>query len=397
MTTNTAPFSPAVLELVTGSHAQWLTLDYSTDRGATWHPLALVDGRLGWQERRTPRVLADVEVALDEDDPGDVGVYAALDPRAYILGRFTATYVLEDGTEDAHPVAVLQLRARGINHAGVVRLTFASKEAQYLDNTGTPLASGLVSSTPATFTADPAAWVASALTTGLAAGGPGDPPTVVNSCPVTSLACPDNQATMPPWDYWQQLADAGGFDIYDDGDQIMRVAPRVFTTNAGDCTDLSAIGAASVVLDTEVAASRDDFANWARVVYVYMTENTSGQLVRNVTGADAKLNTGPYSITSSGWRWLVDERDGRPSVAFMRAQVLELVKLMLSKVKTATVTAVPLWWLRPGDTVRLDGAGLGDYAIASSVEFSIGSAEMRVDVRFPYSDIAPTDYTLSNW
>ena len=39
----------------------------------------------------------------------------------------------------------------------------------------------------------------------------------------------------------------------------------------------------------------------------------------------------------------------------------------------------------------------GAFAIVSAVEFLLTGQEMRVEVRYPSTDVDPADYTLSDW
>lgn len=382
MTAPTFPFHPAVAQLVTESHRQWVALEYSTDAGASWAALDLTEGTLTWQERRTPRVIGEVTVA----DPGP-DVIAALDPRRYVLGRFTAHYLLPDGSTDAHPVFTGHLRERDTRRPDdALRLVFASKEMLYLDAAAQPLIAGLVTAEPDPTPVDPAGVIADTLAALLWPGQPGDPPALnVTTAPLAPVEAP---ALRRPdeWEWLQNVADAAGLAVYDDGDQVIQVQP--VPTLASTTRAAFAVGAGSTIVSSESRVTREDFAN--RSTVAFRSRGAGG--VDYLTVGVAAITAGPYSPAQAGWCQLDEERQGRPSQAFADRVAATLLRRALSRSRGTQFTAVPHWWLRPGHTVTVQlPAGAQDRHLVTALSFDIAAASMTVTTRYPDdgTDITP--------
>lgn len=380
---STAPFDPAVATLVQESHSQWVTLAYSTDAGATWTDLALVDGTVGWAERRAPRVLADVEIAdVDED------TIAALDPLAYVLGRFTVTYVLPDGRPDSQVVATLQLRVRGTRRPdGVLRLTFASIEAAIIDAASAASITTGNGTSPEVITVDPIDTLAVYLAD--YAFGPYDPLTVT----VTAQTRPDVEAPYDQrpdgWAWLQGIADTADLDFYDPGDQTIVIADR--PTVQAQSSARFAAGAGSTLLTSDSSVSREDWANQVNIAYLYDSATTEGVTYPDATFGVAKILDGPYSLTAAGWKLHYEEVQGKVSQATANKRAKNTLRVLSSRAHGLTFTAVPHWWLRPGATVTVQLPAADEARhLASEVEFSIAAQEMRVTTRRPDDTLITT-------
>ena len=376
----TAPFPAAVAELVQGSHEHYVTAEYSLDNGTSWTELDVVDGQLSWQERRSPRVVADVMVPVPE-----AAVLAALDPRAWVLARFTATYVLPNGSKASAVVAKLHLRTRSTSRPdGLVRLTFSSIEAALIDGLDIPDLVTIGAGSPATpepISVDPTATLKSRLE-GVLFG-----PAAVGFQAIVTARGKDNvdapAYASNGWGWLQDIADAAGLEMFDPGDGLMRVAD--LPVIAADTAGQFAAGANSVILTSDSDVTREDFANQYLVDYSYEAGTTPNTYTAHVYGT-AKVAAGPFSWAAAGRKVAYEARDGKVSQAFANAQAGQLLALAVSRSRGLTLTAVPHWWIRPGQTITVQlPAADEDRHLVSEVTFDLTRKEMRIVTRRPDS------------
>lgn len=382
-----APVPAALADVVAESHTQWVTLEYSTNRGSTWAPLDLIDGTVTWQERRAPRVLADLVAAFPDQATVD-----ALDPRRYVEGRLVAHYVMPDGsTQDLAPVR-LHLRQRGSAQPdGNMRLVFASSEALWLDGSSVPLVDGPANYDPPLAFLDPVGTIRNYLRDSMAPGEPGSTVTVSADVIRPNLYVAEN-TTVDTWQWLQDLADACEVDIFDNGDKVLRIAARPVRPGLVDAAAFSE-GVNSTLLESDSVVSREEFANSVYVRYRYASKNAStGDTYTQSVYGMASIASGPYSPAQAGYRFVMETKEGRVDQGTANQAARVLLAQLLSRSRSLQFHAVPQWWLRPGDTVTVQVVGgQAVRQFVSELGFDIADRRMTIRTRLPDTTTAITE------
>lgn len=379
MTSATAPFAPGVAELITGPHDVSATVTLTSPVLPDPLVLDVIGGRIGWDERRSPRVDGDLTCALPDGAAGMTAL-AALDPRTSTARvALTITYVLPSGELDAHVVADLHLRDREVNRpGGDVRIRCTSDEALAIDAspTGTYGYEGGDGTEPDTVTkANGPAWIAGVYADLIH-------PEVPAGVVITAPARPAEWPYGNPRDYWDSISDMAdqlNIDVFDQGDRVLRIAPR--TGVASNSVLALKSGPGGTVLRSRSGVSRDDFANFVIIRYVW-TKPSTGEEMR-VFGT-ARITAGPYNVTDNTYKSLVEERDS-PTTQFAANLAAEtILARMVSRSRSVNLTAVAAWWVRPGHTVTVDLPASDEARhLVSSVVFDLSEMTMDLATRLP--------------
>lgn len=365
----TAPFHASVELLVRESHQQ--TVRVEVESGGVTYDFEPLDYSVDWDETRSPRVHASVDVAV----PTSQEVLDAIDPRTSVRVRVIVGYRLQTGTLDEHVVADLGLRNRTVRRtddAAVMTLTCASDEALVIDGT-TSNPSASASST----------WTASSLTAGITtlitdilAGTPAAAPAIVSTVPAAGAVT----FPMEPhaWDQINDAADRFDIDVYDNGDRVFRIAPRA-GVSAESALQLQT-GVNGTVLSSETGISRDDWANW--VVVWYRWPNTAMVDGYEIAGGQAHVLSGPFAPAASGYKMLMEVREYPGTYAGGAAAAATILRRMLARSRSYQLTAVPAWWVRPGHTITLQlPLGSQERHLVSRVGFRPNA--MTIETRLP--------------
>lgn len=374
---STAPFDAAVAQLITETHQQRVTARAVV--AGTTIDLPLIDYTVDNTERRTPRWSAILTTPIPDE-----ATLNLLDPRTYVRVTITAGYRLPGGDWDDVDVVALCLRAREVDRPrDTLTLTCASHEALILDRDVIPQHPNDYG----TFTTNEVQWSPSGsamvklywedMLYELRQGPLADLVVVdeVRSGPSTVVINPGSE-----WDRFESVAEQEGFDMFDDGSLTLRLAPRP-ALSATTAHDLS-VGANGTILESSAAVDRDDWANYVVLRY-HWVDKTSGQPVDSYVYGSARVKTGPYAPDAAGWRYLVEDREGRPSQAAADRAAATILTRLLSRSRSLRLEAVSAWWLRAGHTVTVQlPQGPQERHLVAGVIFRAGD-RMTVVTRLP--------------
>lgn len=363
----TGPYHPSVATLVSGPHRQAVTAACVDSLGTV--PLDLLPGStVDWSERRSPCVAANLVCSIPAAD-----VLARLDPRKNVRVTITAGYHLADGTRSVAQVANLHLRTRTVDRPRhTLTLTAVSDEALVIE--GAKRAVSLDSPyVPPTLADGIGSLILQVLAGTPAAGRP-----ITNTLPAKT------GQTVIGTDYWRaitDLADQGDADIYDEGDRVFRIAPRVYTASTSVATLRT--GPGGTVTATSSTVDRDDFANDVQLRYEW---RDAGGAEQGITGA-AALSSGPWAPASVGFCGYTEDRPGPITQAAADAAAATLLRRLTSRSRTIELEAVAHWWIRPRQTVTIQlPTGEQSRVLVVSVRFDIDRRTMHLTTRAPETE-----------
>lgn len=366
----TAPFDPAVAELVKGSHKVTAALTATTP-GQPAVTLSLIGGRISWAEDRAPRVSATFRCAL----PDDAALLQLLDPRLRVRLALTITYTLPSGATSSAVVANLGLRDRRVVRPdAVVELEAASDEALVIDASGPAAYSD---PRPALVTyADGPGWMATNISQSLA--WLGGPDATVDRSAAPAASAQWDPAYSDQWDAIVDMADQLNLDVFDPGDRVFRIAPR--PTVAGTSVFTVTTGSTGTLLSSDSGLGRDNWANFVTVAYEW---SSSAGVPQRIWGT-ARVTSGPYKADTIGYKSLSERRDTATTQAAANKVAAAILGKLLSRSRTQTATTVAAWWVRPGHTVTID-LPLSSPAqhIVSWVDYDIDDMTMTLGTRLP--------------
>lgn len=374
MTSHTAPFDESVATLVTGSHTQGLSI-VATPAGGSPIPLAVVGGRLSWDESRAPRVAGEFEVPT----PTDAATRALLDPRTRVRVAVTVTYTLSSGVLDDQLVANLHLRRRRLGRGpGTLMLEVASDEALVIDSSQN--ASVTIGAHPDTVAlTDGAGWIASMIIAG--AWNLGETPPTVNRLTVPSLAAERPFDVIDQWQTISDIADQLDLDVYDPGDRVFRITRRPAV--AAETSLIVKGGPGGALLDADEFIARDDWANF--VVIRYEWDNSAG--AKQLVWGTARVLGGPLAYTTVGAKIYTEIRDTPATTNSANNAALTVLSRMLSRSRSLEFRYPSAWWVQPGDTITYQpDAGEQQRHLVASVEHNLSDHTMRVRTRVPDND-----------
>lgn len=353
----TDPFVSGIEKVASAAHRQ--VFRATAVSGATRIDLDVETYRLGWDERRAPRVGASLICKV----PDDQATIDLLDPRTGCRVEITAGYVLPGGVENAFKIADLGLRRRQVGRPdNRMTLTLASDEALAID--GSPAYGFNISggSTPLAMQA----LLNSAMTP--------DPAVVITH--------PDNAATtvndvQDRWATVDDLADVIGADVYDNGLRTFYITPRPTVASLSAAT--LKVGTGGTITGSDAVLDRDDWANYVSLRYRW----------RNAAGVDqqvigtATVASGPFAPATTGLKIYTEDRNVPASVGSANAAAKAVLARFLSRSRSYTLSAVSYWWLRPGMTVTVQlPTGNQERHLVASVEFT-DDGSMTVTTRLP--------------
>jgi hypothetical protein len=346
-------------DLIAGPHGQVL-------RAYADHPefdapieLDLEAATVTLDEQRAPRVVAQLTVTTPSD-----AALALLDPRTGVRVILEAGYVRPGGDEDATPVFDLGLRKiRSARPGDTTTLELASDEALVID--ASPSVSASVSSSSTT----------GAIVALLRQCISPYPRTVVTSStgPAVNLALvPDR------WGGVADLADRIGARVFDDGTRTWRITPD---TVVADPAHTLTVGDGGTVTASSDSTDRDSWANYVAHRYRWRTAGASSD---SEVYATAYAKAGPYAVDGpAGKRISLDERTTPTTQADANAAAAAVLGRQLTRSRELPLTAVAAWWLRPGDTIRVQRkpAAAASTEVVSALTFRMPGGLMDVTTR----------------
>ena len=323
---------------------------------------------LDYDETRAPRAQLQLQCVL----PATKAELDRLDPRQGVRVELDLGYVRPDGSEDVATVADMGLRRVVVDYAAqTMTLTVQGDEAMLVD--ASPVAVGKLDNV--------ASHALGAQTLLNQAINP--PPDWVQTGSVGGAVTVD-----PVSDRWataQDLADAVGSALYDDGLRTWHWEPVPVLAGTPDVT--LATGPEGLVLAPEATLARDAWFNYVQLRYTWRNSSGADQVVT----ATAYVASGPFAINGdAGKRILLDERRVPTTQARANAAAQSVLRRQLSKSRSFTFEAIAAYWVRPGMTaaVTLPGGGQ-ELHLVSRVAFRPLAGTMTVDTRLP------EDYTLA--
>jgi hypothetical protein len=351
---STAPYLPAVEDLVRTSHEQRVTLTLTS--GATTWTTALLGGDLVLSEDWTPRgqLSAVIPNVFTVDD------LAAIDPRTSIVrATVTAGYIHPDGTVDVHQLFDGHLRSRDVQRpVNTVQLVAWTDEglahdARWLETDLFKSFSGVTEALE---------WFASYAT--------GDTITIDSS--VGSAYRADLTGSIPTvpgrqvWEFMDELCLAAGVHLFVDADGGWKVRGKVDEASTTDVTALSG------VTDSEDGLTRDqDYYSAAVIKYSW----------RDALGEDHEVY-GRYGSLPGKVYYTERETSATQGAADDAAQ--SVVKSLSTRGDSYAGTSPACYWLRPSRTVRVtlaDDTSVDQ--ILKAVVFHLTAGTMRTTTRQP--------------
>ncbi|HMT33667.1 MAG TPA: hypothetical protein PKA99_13645 [Dermatophilaceae bacterium] len=366
----TGPYHPSVATLVTGPHRQTVSAAFMDALGTV--PLNLLHGStVDWSERRSPCVATNLVCDIPAPD-----VLARLDPRKNVRVTITAGYHLADGSRSVAEVANLHLRARTVDRPRqTLTLTAVSDEALVIEGSkrATPIETPYIP------------WHVSfgigTLITEVLAGGPAASPLIVDTAPrVTGQ-------TVIGTDYWRaitDLADIADVDVYDEGDRVFRIAPRVYV--ASESVAVIRTGPGGTVTASAAVVDRDDFANDVQLAYEWKdAANVQQRVIGRAT------TSGVWAPVGVGFCGHVENREGPITQGGADAAAATLLRRLMSRSRTIEVESVAHWWIRPRQTITLQlPTGEQSRVIVVSARFDLTSRTMHLVTRAPETALSLT-------
>lgn len=365
----TAPFDPAVAQLVTFPHYE--TLSAVAVVGVTQYPLDVQDYTIDLDEARSPRVRSTLVCAVPEAQ----ATLDALDPRTLVKVRISVSYRLPSGTLDTQQLFELHLRDRTVRRPdNTMTLQLASKEALIVDaaQAFSPYKDGgvLLHDSCVAFISQTVSMLFL------------DTPMAADTIIVTTPAGPEFTYDAFPSDWWDGIRDALDLmdaNLYDEGDGQLRLAPRRYVT--ADATVVLNVGETGTITGSETGVSRDEWANDVQILWTW--DNSANTALPDRRWGQAWVASGPFAQTSAGLKRVVENRSGRINVGLADPIARNVLRRLLARARTYQIDAVPAWWLRPEDTVTIQlPTGNQERHIVSSVTFTRTNG-MSVITRLP--------------
>ena len=317
-------------------------------------------GTVTYDEERSPRVVADLDLVLDS-----VATYEALDPRLPAEVAVFAGY--------RHPIG---WSSTGLLLAGIV----VDRGALRPDNTVTVR----VESAERVVIDAAASKAGTSVSLGSRVGAarrivdlafPTGRTWVDTTADATAATDPD-LPNRDKWDVVTDLVDQAGCDIYDRGDGTWVVEYRV--TDAGPSVHtLSTAG--GTVIDSNVRTTRGEgYAN--RVQLIYEWTDTSD--VRHRIAAIRDVTSGPFAAQAGRIVTYRETRDVPTTLTAARNAAASQVRRRVNRGQFTDVSGPSAYWIRPTDTVTLDlPAGGNADLIVSRVAYELGAGRMSLALR----------------
>lgn len=368
---STAPYPAAVEQLLSQSHAQRVTARAVI--GAQTIALDVIDYTVDASEQRTPRVEATLTCAVPDE-----ATIALLDPRTSVRIIIAAAYRLTSGVWAEADIANLILRRRSISRPDNTMALYAQGlESIIIEQSANTHAADDPAEDHSPISVPSGSDRARIMLAAYLDGTPYAATTITDTARTGATLWPGNGADL--WDDIESIGEQQGFEVYDQGDNTLRIARRPETVTSDPAAALT-VGATGTITGSDAVVDRDDWANF--VVLRYRTVALTTGVVSYVYGT-ARVTAGPYSWAAAGVRSMIVDRIGKPSLAAANAAAAALLQRVLARGRGYTLTAISAWWIVPGATVTVQlPTGTQERHIVASVTHTTGGT-MTVVTRLP--------------
>jgi hypothetical protein len=359
--TTTAPYTPAVEQLVATTHAQDVTLTLA----APGHPDVTLDleaGSLSFDTTRAPRV----DLSATVRTPGTQTDLDLYDPRSGARLKLDAGYIFPSGRLDSAPVADLLLTYRNSSRPGdTLDIRATSSEQRVIERGLDAVVSGAAGVAAGT-----------AIQTFILDRYPEAVVVVDDAGPAVAAAWTADPG-QDPWDTVKALADPAGLQVFDDGLGTIHIAEQARLEDPAHWRLF--VGESGTVEGSDSDIDRVQFSNG--VVLVHTWTPPAGAETRVVGRAFAA--DGPHIWGGPAGRCLfVENRSTETTQTAADYAAAQMLYRRLGAGRGVSVSAVAAWWLRPGMTVDMLFP-LGDTMrqLVSAVSFDLTAARMSVTTR----------------
>lgn len=365
----TAPYSAEVAELLAGPLRHEVNVSVAP-RGKAAIPLDVLAEsgavEVTFSEDWAPYAQARVSVPVPDVDTLD-----QLDPRLNCRLLINVGYTLPDNRREVFELANLGLRTRPVTRPGsTVDLSAASDEARAQDYRAMHWAGmergGINEAVKwlAAYAIHPEAPVLKS-SYGAGAGK-------------TALAEIEVQIGDDYWSLMDDAAQRTGTRVYCDEKRQWRVVPR--TTTTGTVAHTLTVGEDGTIVSANAALDREE---WYNAVCLRYRWNDAANNEHIVYGK-AQVSSGAYATGSVGHKVYFEEIPRPVSAATANAAAAAMVRNLVTRGRSLTLTAAAAYWLRPGDTVSVTlPTGPTSLHLVQSVTFRPLEGLMSVTTRQP--------------
>ncbi|APX03369.1 hypothetical protein [Arthrobacter sp. QXT-31] len=186
------------------------------------------------------------------------------------------------------------------------------------------------------------------------------------------------------WDFIDEAQQRTGTWIYcaNGRDWIIQPRPEVATTPHHTLTT----GPEGTVISARVSTDRERFYNVVMLKYTYTptkaAPNAPAGLPKTVLGS-AFISYGPFDVTKVGMKVYQEKFEMKVTTAQAKAAARAKLARLLSKGHTYDVTALALYSVRPGQTVKVKLFGTDQNLLVQAVTFTPGTGLMDLVLRKP--------------
>jgi len=400
--TVTAPWDAAAAKLIADAHGQTFTATFTTAAG-NGIPVQVSTLEITMDHAWSPYCQGTVTGPVPESQ----AVLDALDPRRLVRCDVSAGYVLTDGTQDVHPVAVLYLSARDVDRPGNT-LTLSLQGPEFVWDRYIPKTPGSICSNNLGYDAAANSDYAVNATLGVItvnsalADAASIPPAGFDLAGAVSVAgwgYKTVEFTTPfvaeTWykpgpgqgglDFLREIAARVGAWFYCDELGVWRL---IRPPGPGAAAAVLSVGAAGTVIDSVTEMTRDDWANdvTLRWAWTEQAKTAAGDVisVEKQTIGHAEIVSGPYTPGTAGRVTHYEDRDGPVAQAVADQVCRTILRKLTLNGRVITLSAAAAYWVRPYDTVTVQlPTGPQERHQVASVTFRLHDGSMQVTTFLP--------------
>ncbi len=359
MTDITAPWSLAVLDIPVAAYSTTFAVSVTVP-GAQDYALVPIAGTVSFDARRSPRIVADLEVAWPSDE-----VRALLDPRLALTVTIDAGYrFFASDQDDTQTVATLRVQSVESDYvARTIRINAQSDEVVAI---GYPLDYALAYAATDTVVAAIQGIIASAF--------PGETPSWVigDNVPIAAVFGVAPTTVTVGQDRWtlvQDWSDSIGVDVWHDGLGYWHIDPADPVPGSAAQAHLTT-GPRGTIVNVVTTEALAGYANQVAVVYTY---SASG--VNKISTYIAKTGLQPVQMV------LIANAFAPHNGAEVARNALQRG---LRRGHTVAVEAASHLWVRPGLAVTVDlPDGLQERLLVETVTFDLAAGSMQLTGQSP--------------
>jgi hypothetical protein len=368
------PYQALAAELVTGSleHVVEVT---ARPVGGTAFPISIEGDALSvtFSEDWSPHIQVNATAAMPLTD----AQLDALDGRAGCRITVDVGYIYPDRSRDVHVLADVALRGRQVsrpdNKLGILAVSDEIRaQDRVWHSTDTPPAfTGIVGAVK---------WCAELAMY--------PEPVVIETAFADSVGSTSIDGMKVPVgsDLWSPIADLAnraGVWVHCTSDRKWRIRGRPAGTDAP--VHRLAVGENGTIVTSDSGLDRGDWSNY--VILEYFFTNAAGAQV-TIFGR-AGVTSGPFQPSVTGYRMYHEKRTQPITQAQADAAAATVLRNLVTRGRSLTLTAIAAYWLRPGHVVEVELVTGGPQVhIVQSVQFNPLAGLMTVTTR------QPNDYTI---